>query len=145
MYDIVVEGFRLLSRWIGRVWEQCAWKLSKTCKDVVPLDLDNLSANISDYEKVVRCNYSHEERRAMVELTLELEDMAFPVEDVVASLSTFLLEDDMLVMLASKIVDISRWILHCKSVIGCFGTFALQLRDFLVHINNSLEGALQKV
>lgn len=69
MYDIVVEGFRLLSRWIGRVWEQCAWKFSRPCKDAVPLDPDDLSANISDYEKVVRCNYSHEERRAMVELT----------------------------------------------------------------------------
>ena len=139
MYDIIVEGFRLLSRWIGHVWEQCAWKFSRPCKDVVPLDPDDLSANISDYEKVVWCNYSHEERRAMVELTPELEDMAFPVEDVVAALSTFSLEDDMLVMLASKIVDISRWILHCKFVIGWFGTSTLQLRYFIVQINNSLE------
>jgi len=145
MYDIIVEGFRLLSRWIGHVWEQCAWKFSRPCKDAIPLDPDDLSANISDYEKVVQCNYSHEERRAMVELIPELEDMEFLVEDVVAALSTFSLEDEMMVMLTLKITNISSWILHCKSVIGWFGTSALQLRDFLVQINNSMERDLQKV
>lgn len=54
------------------------------------------------------------------------------------------LEDDMLGILASKIADISSWILHCKSVIGCFGTSAQQLRDILAQINNSLNRALQK-
>ncbi|PKA66948.1 Protein PIR [Apostasia shenzhenica] len=29
MYDMVIEGFRLLSRWTGLVWEQCAWKFSR--------------------------------------------------------------------------------------------------------------------
>ncbi|XP_057867272.2 protein PIR isoform X2 [Cryptomeria japonica] len=69
MYGIVVEGFQILSRWIGHVWEQCAWKFSRPSKDSIPLDPDDRSANVSDYEKVVRCNYSYEERRAMVELT----------------------------------------------------------------------------
>ncbi|KAF1892241.1 hypothetical protein Lal_00036602 [Lupinus albus] len=60
MYDMVVEGFQLLSRWTTRVWEQCAWKFSRPCKDASP--------SFSDYEKVVRYNYSAEERKALVEL-----------------------------------------------------------------------------
>lgn len=44
MYDMVVEGFQLLSRWTARIWEQCAWKFSRPCKDASP--------SFSDYEKV---------------------------------------------------------------------------------------------
>ncbi|MBA0701600.1 hypothetical protein Goari_020558, partial [Gossypium aridum] len=68
MYDMVVEGFQLLSRWTARVWEQCAWKFSRPCKDVGPSDSQELSSSYSDYEKVVRYNYSAEERKALVEL-----------------------------------------------------------------------------
>lgn len=68
MYDVIVEGFQLLSRWTGRIWEQCAWKFSRPCKDPVPLEFQDTSALFSDYEKVVRYNYIAEERRALVEL-----------------------------------------------------------------------------
>ncbi|XP_058000413.1 protein PIR isoform X3 [Hevea brasiliensis] len=68
MYDMVVEGFQLLSRWTGRIWEQCAWKFSRPCKDAIPSESNGTSATISDYEKVVRYNYSAEERKALVEL-----------------------------------------------------------------------------
>ncbi|XVF57038.1 hypothetical protein PTKIN_Ptkin06aG0170800 [Pterospermum kingtungense] len=68
MYDMVVEGFQLLSRWTARVWEQCAWKFSRPCKDAVPSESQELLASYSDYEKVVRYNYSAEERKALVEL-----------------------------------------------------------------------------
>ncbi|PPS14422.1 hypothetical protein GOBAR_AA06154 [Gossypium barbadense] len=68
MYDMVVEGFQLLSRWTARVWEQCAWKFSRPCKDVGPSESQELSSSYSDYEKVVRYNYSAEERKALVEL-----------------------------------------------------------------------------
>ncbi|KAL8171856.1 hypothetical protein V2J09_023660 [Rumex salicifolius] len=67
MYDMVVEGFQLLSRWTGRVWEQCAWKFSRPCKDQAP-ELRESSGLYADYEKVVRYNYSSEERKALVEL-----------------------------------------------------------------------------
>uniref|UniRef100_A0A7N0TS86 Protein PIR n=2 Tax=Kalanchoe fedtschenkoi TaxID=63787 RepID=A0A7N0TS86_KALFE len=66
IYDMVVEGFQLLSRWTGHIWEQCAWKFSRPCKDV-PTELQDPSG-LSDYEKVVRYNYSSEERKALVEL-----------------------------------------------------------------------------
>ncbi|KAK7839487.1 protein pir, partial [Quercus suber] len=68
MYDVIVEGFQLLSRWTARIWEQCAWKFSRPCKDPVPLESHETSASFSDYEKVVRYNYSAEERKALVEL-----------------------------------------------------------------------------
>lgn len=68
MYDMVVEGFQLLSRWTSRIWEQCAWKFSRPCKDPVPTESLETSASFSDYEKVVRYNYSAEERKALVEL-----------------------------------------------------------------------------
>ncbi|OVA02229.1 Cytoplasmic FMR1-interacting [Macleaya cordata] len=68
MYDMVVEGFQLLSRWTGRIWEQCAWKFSRPCKDAVPVESNETSASYSDYEKVVRWNYTSEERKALVEL-----------------------------------------------------------------------------
>lgn len=50
MYDMVVEGFQLLSRWTGRIWEQCAWKFSRPCKEV--LDSNQASTTFFDYEKV---------------------------------------------------------------------------------------------
>ncbi|GAV69749.1 FragX_IP domain-containing protein [Cephalotus follicularis] len=68
MYDMVVEGFQLLSRWTARIWEQCAWKFSRPCKDDVPTESHGTLASYSDYEKVVRYNYSAEERKALVEL-----------------------------------------------------------------------------
>ncbi|KAM7269714.1 hypothetical protein ACFE04_025211 [Oxalis oulophora] len=68
MYDIIVEGFQLLSRWTARIWEQCAWKFSRPCKDPPPTGVNGTSASYSDYEKVVRYNYSYEERKALVEL-----------------------------------------------------------------------------
>ncbi|KAK2972926.1 hypothetical protein RJ640_015641 [Escallonia rubra] len=68
MYDMVVEGFQLLSRWIARIWEQCAWKFSRPCKDPVLTESLEAAASFSDYEKVVRYNYSAEERKALVEL-----------------------------------------------------------------------------
>ncbi|XP_010243658.1 PREDICTED: protein PIR, partial [Nelumbo nucifera] len=68
MYDMVVEGFQLLSRWTGRVWEQCAWKFSRPCKDEIPVESQEPSTPYSDYEKVVRWNYTMEERKALVEL-----------------------------------------------------------------------------
>ncbi|TYK10100.1 protein PIR [Cucumis melo var. makuwa] len=67
MYDMVVEGFQLLSRWTARIWEQCAWKFSRPCKDVISFESHETSS-FSDYEKVVRHNYSAEERKALVEL-----------------------------------------------------------------------------
>lgn len=63
MYDIVVEGFQLLSRWTGRIWEQCAWKFSRPISDS-----QQNSMTCFDYEKVVRYNYTAEERRALLEL-----------------------------------------------------------------------------
>ncbi|XP_073290091.1 protein PIR isoform X2 [Primulina huaijiensis] len=68
VYDMVVEGFQLLSRWTGRVWEQCAWKFSRPSKDPISSDSHEIASSYSDYEKVVRYNYSAEERKAMVEL-----------------------------------------------------------------------------
>ncbi|XP_068666012.1 protein PIR [Aristolochia californica] len=68
MYDMVVEGFQLLSRWTGRIWEQCAWKFSHPCKDTASLDSCETATSFFDYEKVVRWNYTSEERKALVEL-----------------------------------------------------------------------------
>ncbi|KAL5699020.1 hypothetical protein ACHQM5_029980 [Ranunculus cassubicifolius] len=68
MYDTVVEGFQLLSRWSGRVWEQCAWKFSRPCKDAIHDESQDTPASFSDYEKVVRLNYNAEDRKALVEL-----------------------------------------------------------------------------
>jgi cytoplasmic FMR1 interacting protein len=65
MYDMVVEGFQLLSRWTSRIWEQCAWKFSHPCRDPLPADS---SLPLSDYEKVVRYNYTSEERKALIEV-----------------------------------------------------------------------------
>ncbi|KAK4774504.1 hypothetical protein SAY86_009439 [Trapa natans] len=68
VYDMVVEGLQLLSRWTSRVWEQCAWKFSRPCKEFPPLETSESPTSFSDYEKVVRYNYSTEERKALVEL-----------------------------------------------------------------------------
>ncbi|XP_059437375.1 protein PIR [Corylus avellana] len=75
IYDVIVEGFQLLSRWTARIWEQCAWKFSRPCKDPVPLESHETSASFSDYEKVVRYNYSAEERKALVELASYIKNI----------------------------------------------------------------------
>lgn len=51
MYDMVVEGFQLLSRWTGYVWDQCAWKFSRPCKDAIPSESSEMT--FFDYEKVL--------------------------------------------------------------------------------------------
>ncbi|KAG5549651.1 hypothetical protein RHGRI_014828 [Rhododendron griersonianum] len=76
MYDIVVEGFQLLSKWTARIWEQCAWKFSRPCKDAVPNMSHEMVTSSSDYEKVVRYNYSSEERKALVELVSYIKSVA---------------------------------------------------------------------
>ena len=52
MYDIVIEGFQLLSRWTGRIWEQCAWKFSRPCKEPPISDSQQNTTTFFDYEKV---------------------------------------------------------------------------------------------
>lgn len=52
VYDMVVEGFQLLSRWTSRIWEQCAWKFSRPCKDPTVMESNGTAASFSDYEKV---------------------------------------------------------------------------------------------
>eukprot|EP00249_Psilotum_nudum_P020261 c27628_g3_i1 orf=83-4003(+) len=81
MFECLLEGFQFLSKWTGQVWEQCAWKFSRPCKDVFPLDEDH-STPVSDYEKVVRCNYSQEERKALVELTSYIKGIGAMLEGV---------------------------------------------------------------
>lgn len=56
MYDMVVEGFQLLSRWTSRIWEQCAWKFSRPCKDVISSESHETSS-FSDYEKVLNFHF----------------------------------------------------------------------------------------
>lgn len=75
MYDMVIEGFQLLSKWTARIWEQCAWKFSRPYKDAVPSETNEASASYSDYEKVVRYNYSAEERKALVELVSYIKNI----------------------------------------------------------------------
>ncbi|KAL2538706.1 Protein PIR [Forsythia ovata] len=76
IYDMVVEGFQLLSRWTARVWEQCAWKFSRPCKDPVSTEPHEKPESFSDYEKVVRYNYSADERKALVELVSYIKSIA---------------------------------------------------------------------
>lgn len=53
MYDVVVDGFQLLSKWTGKVWEQCAWKFARPCKDLTHIDTNKSTASYFDYEKVL--------------------------------------------------------------------------------------------
>jgi cytoplasmic FMR1 interacting protein len=66
VYLVVVEGFQLLSEWTGRVWQQSAWKFSRPAKDSGRFNVERL-VDVTDYEKVVRCNYTAEERKALME------------------------------------------------------------------------------
>ncbi|KAI5067235.1 hypothetical protein GOP47_0017763 [Adiantum capillus-veneris] len=81
MFNMIVEGFQLLNKWTGRVWEQCSWKFSRPCKDASPFDGEQ-STVVSDYEKVVRCNYTQEERKAMVELSSYIKGVGSMMEKV---------------------------------------------------------------
>ncbi|CAN4121076.1 unnamed protein product [Withania somnifera] len=91
-YDMVVEGFQLLSRWTARVWEQCAWKFSRPCKDPVPIESHDMPGSFSDYEKVVRYNYSAEERKALVELVSYIKSVGSMMQKVDTSVTDALWE-----------------------------------------------------
>ncbi|KAG5575496.1 hypothetical protein H5410_055630, partial [Solanum commersonii] len=91
-YDMVVEGFQLLSRWTARVWEQCAWKFSRPCKDPVPMESHDMPASFSDYEKVVRYNYNAEERKALVELVSYIKSIGSMMQKVDTSVTDALWE-----------------------------------------------------
>lgn len=82
VYDMVVEGFQLLSRWTSRIWEQCAWKFSRPCKDPVRTESNGTPTSFSDYEKVVRYNYSAEERKALVELVSYIKSIGSMLQKV---------------------------------------------------------------
>ncbi|WMV54099.1 hypothetical protein MTR67_047484, partial [Solanum verrucosum] len=91
-YDMVVEGFQLLSRWTARVWEQCAWKFSRPCKDPVPMESHDMPGSFSDYEKVVRYNYNAEERKALVELVSYIKSIGSMMQKVDTSVTDALWE-----------------------------------------------------
>lgn len=59
VYDMVVEGFQLLSRWTSRIWEQCAWKFSRPCKDPLLVESNETATIFSDYEKVGFFAFTH--------------------------------------------------------------------------------------
>ncbi|XP_074559467.1 protein PIR [Curcuma longa] len=80
MYDLVVEGFQLLSRWTGRVWEQCAWKFSRPCKEPASISSHQNSTTFFDYEKVVRWNYTADERKALLELVGFIKSVGLMME-----------------------------------------------------------------
>ncbi|KAI5667752.1 hypothetical protein M9H77_17605 [Catharanthus roseus] len=82
VYDMVVEGFQLLSRWTSRIWEQCAWKFSRPCKDPLLVESNETATIFSDYEKVVRYNYSAEERKALVELVSYIKSIASMMQNM---------------------------------------------------------------
>lgn len=81
MYLVIVEGFQLLSEWTGRIWEQSAWKFSRPAKDATPFDPER-STEVTDYEKVVRCNYTPLERKALVELISYIKGVGTMMERV---------------------------------------------------------------
>ncbi|WOL10658.1 protein PIR isoform X1 [Canna indica] len=80
IYDLVVEGFQLLSRWTGRVWEQCAWKFSRPCKEPASVGSHQSSTTFFDYEKVVRWNYTADERKALLEVIGYIKSVGLMME-----------------------------------------------------------------
>ncbi|URD95893.1 Cytoplasmic Fragile-X interacting family [Musa troglodytarum] len=80
MYDLVVEGCQLLSRWTGRIWEQCAWKFSRPCKEPASVGSHQSSTTFFDYEKVVRWNYTADERKALLELVGYIKSIGLMME-----------------------------------------------------------------
>ncbi|CAM6128500.1 unnamed protein product [Calypogeia fissa] len=79
VYLVILEGFQLLSEWTGRVWEQCAWKFARPAKNAQPYDN---STPLTDYEKVVRCNYTTQERKALLEITCYIKGVGSMMEKV---------------------------------------------------------------
>ncbi|GBG76997.1 hypothetical protein CBR_g23328 [Chara braunii] len=75
VYDSVLEGLQLLSSYTGRVMEQCVWKYSRPARDAAPLDPER-NPEVSAYERVVRCNYSNAEKKALVEMICYIKGMA---------------------------------------------------------------------
>nr|XP_009395117.1 PREDICTED: protein PIR isoform X1 [Musa acuminata subsp. malaccensis] len=80
MYDLVVEGCQLLSRWTGRIWEQCAWKFSRPCKEPAAVGAHQSSTTFFDYEKVVRWNYTADERKTLLELVGYIKSIGLMME-----------------------------------------------------------------
>ncbi|KAJ3433774.1 cytoplasmic fmr1-interacting protein-related [Anaeramoeba flamelloides] len=58
---LIRRGFRLISLWSTKVIEQLAWKYTHPTQD------PNLPKEVTGYEKVVKYNYTDEEKEALVE------------------------------------------------------------------------------
>jgi len=68
--NIVLEGLKLLSDWSGKVLRQSAWKYAH------PNISSSLPTDALEYEKVVRHNYSTEERVALIEFIAFIKGLA---------------------------------------------------------------------
>ncbi|KAN0039438.1 hypothetical protein ACTA71_001632 [Dictyostelium dimigraforme] len=66
---ITLMGLRILSDWTSRVLQQSAWKYSKPNND------PTISATF-DYERVVKFNYTKEERTALVQFVAMIKSLA---------------------------------------------------------------------
>lgn len=69
-YTTVLEGLRLLSEWSGKVLRQSAWKYAH------PNTNDKLGPDAVEYERVVKHNYTDEERFVLVEVIACLKGLA---------------------------------------------------------------------
>lgn len=68
--EVVLEGFRLLSGWSGKVLQQSAWKYAK------PNTHHELPSDVVEYERVVKYNYTEEERFALIEFIACIKSLA---------------------------------------------------------------------
>ena len=68
--DTVLEGLQLLNEWSGRVLRQSAWKYSR------PNTETKTEGETVEYERVVKLNYSSEDRFALVEYIAFIKGLA---------------------------------------------------------------------
>eukprot|EP01119_Soliformovum_irregulare_P019520 TRINITY_DN6199_c0_g1_i4.p1 TRINITY_DN6199_c0_g1~~TRINITY_DN6199_c0_g1_i4.p1 ORF type:complete len:1378 (-),score=485.69 TRINITY_DN6199_c0_g1_i4:58-4191(-) len=67
--EVVMQGMRYLSDWTTRVLQQAAWKYAKP-------NSDSETQSTVEYEKVVRYNYTAEEKFATVEFIAMIKSLA---------------------------------------------------------------------
>ncbi|TPX31592.1 hypothetical protein SmJEL517_g05099 [Synchytrium microbalum] len=73
LYELALQGLRLLSTWTARVLEQSAWKYANP---VHPNPESGIPLNALSYELAVRYNYSKEDQRALVEMISMIKSLA---------------------------------------------------------------------
>lgn len=134
---ITLEGLHLMSSLSAAILEQAAWKYSR------PNNAPDLPADALDYERVIKLNYSAEERMALVEYIGMLKGLAATFlreESLIAPIVNRSIHGEVQVFVQRRMRDLIRQVSKNKKK-GALRGDLLQLRAIAADWDKGIEPA----